>query len=247
MTSTLPPATTSNWKADAERLLMQADSPSVLTTAMLHALVTAGRADVPSSATFSRWVAEMAAIGKLRDVIKGVYLNRLGHRDISPAAAAHWVRHRSVVSLAWVLEQAHVTNNFGDTITCVIPTDPSWANPQIGDRQTAAGMFRFFAMPAHLVDERAGRFEDIRDQRFDYPRATPEKALMDWVYLGASPRSRMTRPPFDLDLGALDLGRVKRLAKGMRISEAWEAWLGDYERYQADEEVRENSSLRLRM
>ncbi len=57
----------------------------------------------------------------------------------------------------------------------------------------------------------------------------------------------MTRPPFDLDLGALDMRRVKRLAKGMRITGAGEAWLGDYERYQADEEVRENSSLRLRM
>jgi hypothetical protein len=148
------------WKTDAERLLMQADSPPVMTTAMLHSLVTTGRPDAPSASTFSRWVGAMSGAGKLQEVIKGVYLNRLGHRDVSKAAAAHWVRSRSVVSLSWVLEQAHITNNFGDTITCVIGTEPGLPNPQIGDRATAAGMFRFFAMPAHLVDERAGRLED---------------------------------------------------------------------------------------
>jgi hypothetical protein len=41
-------------------------------------------------------------------------------------------------------------------------------------------------MPAALVDERAGVYSDIRDHRFDYPRATPEKALLDWIYLGTS-------------------------------------------------------------
>ncbi|MFT4100233.1 MAG: hypothetical protein QM674_04170 [Burkholderiaceae bacterium] len=237
----------SNWKADAERLLMSADSPSVLRTAMLHALVTTGREDAPSAATFSRWVAEMADVGKLQEVIKGVYLNRLGHRDVSPAAASHWVRHRSVVSLSWVLEQAHVTNNFGDTITCVIPIEPGWPNPQVGDRRTAAGTFRFFAMPAHLVDERAGKLDDIRDLRFDYPRTTPEKALLDWIYLGASSRSRLTRPPFDLDLAALDRRRLNRTAKAMGLSERLEGWVRRYEAYQADEDVKENTATRMRL
>ncbi|MFT3815748.1 MAG: hypothetical protein QM740_20670 [Acidovorax sp.] len=235
------------WKADAERLLMSPDSPSVLTTAMLRTLVTTGREDAPSTATFSRWVGEMANLGKLQEVIKGVYMNRLGHRDVSPAAASHWVRHRSVVSLAWVLEQGHITNNFGDTITCVIPTEAGWPTPQVGDRRTAAGMFRLFAMPAHLVDERAGKLDDIRDLRFDYPRTTLEKALLDWIYLGALSRSRLTRPPFDVDLGALDQRRLSRLAKRMELSVRLDEWLRQYEAYQADEDVRENSAAKLRI
>lgn len=236
---------TTPWKADAERLLMQQDSPSVLTTAMLHALVTTGRVDAPSPATFSRWVAAMADIGKLKEVTKGVYLNRLGHRDVSPAAAAHWVRHRSVVSLSWVLEQAHITNNFGDTITCVIPTHPSWPTPNVGDRQTKAGAFRFFAMPADLVE--VGRLEDSRDLRFDYPRATPEKALLDWLFLGASPRSRMTRPPLDLEVEALDMRRLRRLAKAMQLSGVLDDWLRQYGEYQSSEDVRENTATRMRL
>jgi hypothetical protein len=81
--------------------------------------------------------------------------------------------------------------------------DASWPNPQISDRKTEAGTFRFYAMPAHLVDERSGVLEDIRDGRFDYPRATPEKALLDWIYLGASARSRLTLPAPDLDTKGL--------------------------------------------
>ncbi|WP_345798031.1 hypothetical protein [Castellaniella sp. MT123] len=237
----------SDWKVNAERLLMSADSPPVLTTAMLHALVTTEHNRAPSTATFSRWLAEMARPGKLQQVIKGVYLNRLGHRDISPAAASHWVRSRSVVSLSWVLEQEHVTNNFGDTITCVIPIEQGWPNPQIGDRRTAAGTFRFFAMPAHLVDERAGRLNDIRDLRFNYPRTTLEKALLDWIYLGASGRSRLTRPPFDLDLAALNRRRLSRIAKAMGLSSLLNDWVRQYEAYQADKDVRENSATRLKI
>jgi hypothetical protein len=234
------------WKIKAERALHAAESPAVVTTAMLQGLVTAGLSDPPSASTVKRWLSGMTAAGKLQEVTKGVYLNRLGHRDASPAAAAHWVRHRSVVSLAWVLEQAHVTNNLGDTITCVVPTDPSWPNPQIGDRVTLAGTFRFFAMPARLVDERAGRLEDVRDLRFDYPRTTPEKALLDWIYLGASPRSRMTRPPFDLEFTDLNKPRLKRLAKAMEMTPLLEQWAELYERYQADEDVRENTATRMR-
>ncbi|TWO68076.1 hypothetical protein FN976_24375 [Caenimonas sedimenti] len=238
---------TASWKVEAERALMEASSPSVMTTAMVHTLVTAGRDDGPSPATFTRWISAMAAAGKLREVIKGVYLNRLGHRDVSPAAAACWVRTRSVVSLSWVLEQAHITNNFGDTITCVIPTESGLANPRIGDRLTSAGTFRFFAMPARLVDERAGLLEDIRDLRFDYARATPEKALLDWIYLGASGHSRMTRPPMDLDIASLNQPRLKRLIKRMHLASQYETWMDRYRAYRADADVRENSSADLRL
>ena len=236
---------TARWKADLERALMGADSPSVLSTAMLHAMATTGRADAPSPATFARWMSSMADLGKLQEIIKGLYMNRLGHRNVSPAAAAQWVRHRSVVSLSWVLEQAHITNNFGDTITCVIPTAPGWPTPNVGNRVTKAGTFRFFAMPVGLVD--AGRDEDARDLRFDYPRTTPEKALLDWLFLGASHRSRMTRPPFDLDIAALNPSRLRRLAKAMQMGEVLDNWRRAYDAYQASDEVRENAARRIRL
>lgn len=236
-----------SWKANIERQLLSPESPAVLTTAMLQGMSIAGHADAPSPATFNRWLSGMTDLGKLAEVIKGVYLNRLGHREVSPAAAAHWVRHRSVVSLAWVLEQKFVLNNYGDTYTCVIAIAPGLPNPNIGDRRTKVGTFRFFAMPEQLVGERAGKFEDVQDANFDYPRATLEKAFLDWIYLGASPRSRMQPPPLDLDFSDLDRRRVNRLAKRMNIVGPLTDWLRRYESYQADPDVRENSATRLRL
>jgi hypothetical protein len=236
---------TAIWKLEAERRLLRGDTPAVLTSGMLHMVASAQGQAAPPQATFQRWLDDLLRANKLRRVIKGVYLNTMGHRDISPAAASGWIRTRSVVSLAWVLEQAGVMNNYGDTVTCVIPIDASWPNPQISDRKTDAGTFRFFAMPAHLVDERAGALGDIRDLRFDYPRTTAEKALLDWIYLGASARSRMTRPPFDLDFKALDIRRLRRLAKRMGILELLESWREQWVRYQDDPDVQSNSSSLL--
>jgi hypothetical protein len=236
---------TALWKLEAESHLLRGDTPAVLTSGMLQMIASLPGKAAPPPATFQRWLDDLVRSKKLQRVIKGVFLNRMGHRDVNPAAAAQWVRTRSVVSLAWVLEQAGVTNNFGDTVTCVIPTDPSWPNPQISDRKTQAGTFRFFAMPAHLVDERAGALADIRDLRFDYPRATPEKALLDWIYLGASNRSRMIRPPYDLDLAALDKARLKRMAKTMKMLELLANWQSQWQRFQDDPDVRDNSSALL--
>jgi hypothetical protein len=235
-----------DWQLQAESQLLQGETPAVLTSGMLQ-MIAAGRGHAPSRAAFQRWQDGMVRAGKLRRVIRGVYLNRMGHHDASPAAAAHWVRSRSVVSLAWVLEQAGVTNNFGDTVTCVIPIDPSWPNPQISDRKTDAGTFRFFAMPAHLVDERSGAWEDIRDARFDYPRTTPEKALVDWIYLGASPRSRLTPPPVDLDIQLLRKSRLRRIAARMGLRRQLDDWLAARERYLADPDVRDNLGSLLRL
>ena len=130
-------------------------------------------------------------------------------------------------------------------MTCVIPTDPTWTNPQIGDRITSAGTFRFFAMPARLLDERSGKIDDIRDLRFDYPRATPEKALLDWIYLGAS-KSRMTRPPFDVEVDRLNKTKLNRIAKSMGMIDKFSAWINARDVYQKSDDVMENSSVRMR-
>ena len=236
---------TAPWKLVAEARLMDTETPAVLTTAMIEMIATAGLEVPPSRPGFQRWLSDLSDSRKLRPVIKGVYLNRLAHRDVSPAAAAHLIRARSIVSLAWVLEQAGLTNNFGDTITCVIPTDPSWSRPQISDRKTQAATFRFFAMPAHLTDERAGSLADIRDLRFDYVRAPPEKALLDWIYLGASERSRMTRPPFDLEIEPLNRARLKRMSQRMGIAGLLADWLEQRCAYQADPDVRDNTTSLL--
>ena len=102
-----------------------------------------------------------------------------------------------------------------------------------------------------MLDSRArlielpGALEDFRDMRFDYQRATPEKALLDMIHLGASPRSRMTRPPFDIEYEQLDRAKVRRLARRMEMQTLLDAWLAQRDRYLADPDVRDNSTSLL--
>jgi hypothetical protein len=49
-------------------------------------------------------------------------------------------------------------------------------------------------MPARLLNDEAGDLVDRMDLEVLYPRATPEKALLDWIYLGDSPRTKLAPP-----------------------------------------------------
>ena len=70
----------------------------------------------------------------------------------------------------------------------------------------------------------AGREEDRLVSARTYRRATAEAALLHWLYLSNSPRSRMSAPPLEMDLAALDASRLKRLSLAMRLFEALEGW-----------------------
>lgn len=80
---------------------------------------------------------------------------------------------------------------------------------------------RMCAMPLRVLEAGAGRLEDVQDLRYAYPRATPERALLDWIYLGASPRSRLAPPPGDIRLKGMNSVRLGRLAKAMGIVPQW--------------------------
>lgn len=231
------------WKLKAEERLLEPDSQFVFSKAALMGLARASAVggEVPSDSTLNRWVREMLVSRKLIQVTKGLYLNRLGHRSQDAAEAAQWIRRGSVLSLSWVLERAGVLNNMGSTYTCIIPLEPSITQPQITSRDVPGiGTFRFYSMKADLVDEAAGKLEDVFDLRFNYRRATPEKALLDWIYLGNSHRSRLAPPPLDLDAGELSKSRLNRLAKGMGIIHLLDAWLEQWRRYQQDPAVMAN-------
>ena len=77
-------------------------------------------------------------------------------------------------------------------------------------------------MPEHVLE--TGAENDRLVAGVDYRRATPEAALLHWLYLSNSPRSRMSTPPLDLDLGELDLKRLRRLAIGMRLDANLTTW-----------------------
>ena len=108
-----------------------------------------------------------------------------------------------------------------------------------------AAPFRFHAMPRAILESSAGNIGDVQDLAHAYPRATPERALLDWIYLGRSKRSRLPMPPLDIQLGGMSLSRLNRLAKAMGVVDAWRNWHAEWKRHAAADDVRENSSSGL--
>jgi hypothetical protein len=177
-----------------------------------------------SEPTAERWIQEEVSANRLQRVVRGLYLNRL----ISPPArlceAAVWLRPGAVISLQTVLGDAGVWNNYTDWVTAVVPLSRRYTTPSLGRQNTAGGIFVFRGVPEAVLE--AGREADRLESDVPYRRATPEAALLHWLYLANSPRSRMSPPPLDVDRTALRMQRLKRLAKAMKLSDVLEKWLG---------------------
>lgn len=234
-----------SWQAIAEKNLIALEAPHVLTMQDLQSRARIAARAVPAPATLSRWVRALCERGALQTVTRGVYLNRLAGPGVHPAEAAQHIRRGAIVSLALVLEQCGALNNFADTVTCVVPQIAGMAPPRVGERKTSAGNFRFYAMPRKLLEAGAQRIEDVQDLRYGYPRATPERALLDWVYLGASGRSRLPPPPLDVQLRGMRLTRLRRLVAAMGMEQAWEDWHARWQRHDAAADVQDNASRGL--
>jgi hypothetical protein len=182
--------------------------------------------DMPSEVsepTIERWIQEAVSANRLQRVVRGLYLNRLINPPAQLSEAAVWLRPGAVISLQTVLGDAGVWNNFTDWVTAVVPLSRRYTTPSLGRLETAAGIFVFRGLPETVLE--SGQEEDRLVRGLTYRRATPEAALLHWLYLSNSPRSRMSEPPSDLDMTMLNVQRLRRLSRAMRISELLEQWL----------------------
>jgi len=168
-----------------------------------------------SNPTIDRWISDSIAAGRLQRVVRGTYLNRLVNPVALPCEAAVWLRPGAIISLQTVLGDSGVWNNFTDWVTAVVPLSRRYSTPSLGRVATGVGTFVFRGIPESFLE--AGAERDRLDPQLSYRRATPEAALLHWLYLARSPRSRMSPPPADLDMEALDSRRLKRLAHAMGL------------------------------
>lgn len=210
-----------HWSTRLELALAEPSALRVLDTASIIQLANNVRRDI-SKPTVERWIQEAVAASRLQRVVRGLYLNRLIAPPAQLCEAAVWLRPGAVISLQTVLGDSGVWNNFTQWVTAVVPLSPRYTTPSLGRVETGAGTFVFRGVPERVLE--AGAERDRLATGLDYRRATPEAALLHWLYLWGSPRSRMSAPPLDLDLGALNLKRLKRLAIAMRLDENLTIW-----------------------
>jgi hypothetical protein len=209
-------------------ILLGAEAPRVMTVPMIAAAF-AHRRERAARNTIFKWIRDQTEAGVLRPVTRGLYLNQLARPQPTAAEAASFVRSGAIVSLQTVLGDAGITNSFSDIVTSVLPARGRVA--QSSRSVIASGIeYRFHAMPA--------RFLDVL-----YPRATPEKGLLDWIYLGDSPRTKLAPPPLDLDVDRLDTRRLKRLAEEMKLSKHLKEYLDRKRQYDRDPSVRANAPV----
>lgn len=206
------------WQRNLESALSAPDAPAAFDRDLLARFAYSARGVCVPARTLSHWLRGAIERGRVSKVIRGVYLNRFRSVAGTPADAAHFLRRDAVVSLNTVLGDAGVLNNPSLTTTAVIPMIAGGDAPRTGRIKTAVGWFHFFAMPLDILQ--AGSTKDNIDSDWhDHVRATPERALIDWLYLAASPYSKRTAPPVgDLDLDLLDRRRLARLAAATGVS-----------------------------
>lgn len=212
-----------DWKTRLEVALAAPTALRVLDRKSILGLARIVRPGV-SDPTVERWIQDAVGANRLRRVVRGLYLNRLISPPAQLAEAAVWLRPGAVVSLQTVLGDAGVWNNYTDWVTAVVPLSPRYASPSLGKQETNAGTFVFRGLPERVLE--AGEERDRLACAVAYRRATPEAALLQWLYLSRSPRSRMSAPPSDLEIGSLDLRKLNRLARAMDLSEPLGSWLG---------------------
>ena len=214
---------TPHWTTRLELALADSTALRVLDKTSIARMAEGVRPGV-SEATVERWIQEAVSANRLQRVVRGLYLNRLVTPPAQLSEAAVWLRPAAIVSLQTVLGDAGVWNNFTDWVTAVVPLSRRYTTPSLGQQETAAGVFVFRGLPEALLE--AGREADRLESGVTYRRATPEAALLHWLYLSNSPRSRMSPPPLDVDWSALSMPRLSRLSVAMQLPDLLEKWLG---------------------
>lgn len=213
------------WKQALERQFSEPGAPAALTLGALSRAARIARGTPVPDRTLHAWITDATARNRLVPVLRGLYLNRFTSPPGRLADAVPHVRRDAVVSLHTALDEAGAYNNPPHGVTVVVPLDAGPTRPRVGKVLTAQGPIYVRAVPRRILE--AGALEDRLDldRGRSHPRATPEKALLDWLYLAKSPRSTLSPPsPQDVDTGELDQARLRRLAKAMGLEETLARW-----------------------
>lgn len=220
----------SDWRFELLGLLEGSASHRVCSTAELAALVRAVRPRA-ASATVQKAIEGLVAAKALMKVGKGVYVNRLSWPPTELGEVTPLIRHGAVVSLHSVLGECGLLNNIPAIVTAALPLSAERA-PNVGEVRTSGGqVFRFHALPERFFPTSPADARRLLQPTRFFPIARPEVALCHWFYLADSHRSKMLRPPRDVDLSVLDLDLLQTLVRKWQLEHPVMDWLSEVEWY----------------
>lgn len=210
------------WNDRIEMWLRGEYAPRVFTRAELYQAVN-DREKVCKS-TFSRWLHHCLRTSKLNQVTPRLYLNGLARLPVAKEEAVDCLFPSAVVSLQRVLKAHGIMKGGTTAITAVWAKEAMESPFQAGRHVYAMGEVFVTPMPRAILT--AGGLADRLDLSLCYPAATPEKALVDWLYLASDKGSRMKMPPLEtMALDRLDLDKVRRLALAAGLVDMDNPWV----------------------
>ena len=164
------------------------------------------------------WLRDRVADGALIPLQRGVYINAVATPQVDLNEVACRLRPGAVISLGSALPPSgSVERGFQGATVAVIPIRRGAPPPSLGVIDTVLGSLRLHGIPERILG--AGALLDRMEPGYAYQRATPERALIDWLYLSRTRRSTVAPPPplEALAVPNLDLGRLHRLGRATEI------------------------------
>ena len=219
MTSSHSPPSKTSWKYQAIAALSEEGFPRAFGAKELTEAM-AKRGWEPSHMTLYRALSEWETAGLVKKVARGVFLNMQAFPQPSPQEAAPLLRPGAIVSLGTVLGDAGVLNNPTPWVMAVLPAAKN-VRHSTQVNSVPGFMFKFaYIQPSIYSSPDEDWAADAYQARARVPTATPEKALLDWIYLssvGASAARWRLPASHDIDMDYLDDARLTRLSERMGL------------------------------
>lgn len=200
----------SRWRQTLYNALKDFDAPRV--TSFSELMTFADDAGcVITEKQLKTFVEQAIQFDFLKVARHGIYLNLKAWPTPSMAEVSPRMRPGAIVSLHTVLGEAGIINNYSAQVHCVVPINDFGGRPNVGDVTAKDGtVFNFNAIKASVLE--AGDEIDRLVPLLPYDRATPEAALVHWIYLASNHRSKIMEPDTQCDLSSIDMERLERLS-----------------------------------
>lgn len=210
---------------------------------------------------FYRVIDQLISVGHLKRVKKDMYANMQAVPAIQNNEIASFLVDDSVITMHSSLYEAGALNNPTRIVTAAVPCykrgTPGTFNGIRGavrEFKTEIGDFWFFNIPAELVTLEGVETYELEKMGITYKMATPEKALMDWIYIGTerNKKKKLDKesdltdftglPPLDIAISVLNTRSLKKIATAMNLTTELNDWLNAKREYDRAQSVMQNMS-----
>lgn len=214
------------WKKKLINLLREDRDLRVFSPAILYQKTQENDIEV-SRRHLTTIIGDWSDLGILKRLTHGVFINNQAKPAVNIEESVPFIRKNAVVSLQRVLTNNGVINNPSAWITSVIPNA---AGVTGGLVEADFATFQFSSMSSNFFPEKSSPiYNDAYDRQSLFPSFTPEKALVDWLYLSSvsNGHARSLPPRWDIDMDMLDTQKLSRLTNHFGLEFEFDLWLNN--------------------